>query len=122
MEFTIPILPRMNAADAVNRWIRMTERNNVFNAVRLATMGQRPAVPLEKAHVTIERQSAGPEPDFENLAQGGKFILDALTARHKDGIGIIADDNPTCIGQPLYKWVKGKRGAGRVRVVVEAIQ
>ena len=56
------------------------------------------------------------ESDYDNLVQSFKSILDGLTHW-----GVIADDKPSVIGSPKYRWERTARGEGRIRVVVETL-
>ena len=53
------------------------------------------------------------EPDFDALAQGGKFLLDGLVK-----CGVLEDDRPSVIGQPSYVWSKASPKQGKVRISV----
>lgn len=118
LDLEIQGLTPINTADGLNRWSRQRLRKawegKVASAVLMA-LGRWPAAPLDRARVTIVRCSTR-EPDFENLAQGGKFILDGLVKA-----GVIVDDSPVVIGRPDYRWERAPRGQGSVRVRVEAI-
>lgn len=118
LAFTLDGLPPMNTADGLHRWSRTKLRkvweSKVIAAV-LLELKRWPAKPLERARVTIVRCSTR-EPDFENLTQGGKFILDGLVKA-----GVLADDAPKVIGRPDYQWEPAPRGKGCVRVRVEEV-
>ena len=119
LNVTIPGLPPMNTADGLNRWRRHTLKKlwegKVAGAV-LMELGRWPSKPLDRAAVTITRCSSS-EPDFDGLVQGGKFLLDGLVKA-----GVIADDKPSVIGQPVFRWEKAPPKQGCVRIVVEAVE
>ena len=59
--------------------------------------------PIKKCIVVIERHKGPsatgkyPKQDWDGLIGGLKGVLDALTATHKHGVGIIEDDSTDCI-------------------------
>lgn len=120
LDLTIPGLPPMNTAGphGGSHWsrtrIKRQWEGHVCAAV-LTALGRWPAAPLERARVTITRCSTR-EPDFDNLAQGGKFILDGLVKA-----GVLADDSPKVIGRPEYLWEPAPAAQGCVRVRVEEV-
>lgn len=110
---TVPEAPHMNTADNRNRWVRQREKKRIYDMVAALTLGHRPRKPLAKALVMLTRcTAAGKCPDFDNLVQGGKHIVDGLVK-----CGVLADDNQDVIGQPEYRWVRGE--PNRACVVVE---
>lgn len=122
LQLTIEGLPPMNTSDSRgSHWshskLKRTWGNRVWAAVRLAYPGTgKPPKPLERAHVTIVRCSQS-EPDYDNLVQGGKFLLDGLVLA-----GVLKDDKPSVIGRPDYLWERRPRGKGCVRIRVEAVE
>ena len=105
----------MNSADGHSRWKRYAAKKTWEGAVAAAVLtelGRWPAAPLARARVEITRCSTT-EPDYDGLVAGGKFLLDGLVRA-----GVLEDDNPRVVGQPVYRWERAKRGAGCVRVVV----
>lgn len=117
LDLTLDGLPPMNTADRTHHWsayrLKRAWEGKVCAAV-LHELGRWPERPLDRARVTITRCSTR-EPDFENLTQGGKFLLDGLVKA-----GVIVDDSPGVIGRPEYLWVKGEPAKGSVRIQVEA--
>jgi Holliday junction resolvase RusA-like endonuclease len=111
-------LPPLNSADGPNRWTRRRMRiaweAKVTGAV-LVALGKWPAEPLVKARITITRFSST-EPDFDGLVAGGKFLLDGLVKA-----GVIHDDRPGIIGQPVYRWEKYPPKMGKVQILVESL-
>lgn len=116
LDLTLDGLPPMNTADRTHHWsayrLKRAWEGKVCAAV-LHELGRWPERPLDRARVTITRCSTR-EPDFENLTQGGKFLLDGLVKA-----GVLADDSPKVIGRPEYLWEAAPRGAGSVRIRVE---
>lgn len=115
---TLDGAPSMNSADNRHWRTRNKEKKLWYARVESELMMLRPQIsgtPWGKASITITRCTAASRaPDFENLAQGGKFILDGLV-RSK----VILDDNPDVIRQPVYKWERAKRGDAHVIVEVQ---
>ncbi len=107
-------LPPMNSADGHHWRVRRRMRMTWEEMVAAHCVGKKPAQPLSKARVAITRFSSR-EPDFENKAQGGKFLIDGLVK-----CGVLEDDKPSVIGQPEYPWVKTAPRKGRVRIQVWA--
>lgn len=115
LDISLPGLPPMNSADATHWRTRRAIRLKWEAAVWHATIGKRPEKPLVQARVTIVRRSTR-EPDFENLTQGGKFLLDGLVRCR-----VLADDSPAIIGQPTYLWEKAPPRKGHVSITVEGL-
>lgn len=118
LEIVLPGLPPMNTADGPSRWARYRLKKAWETRVKHAlvqTIGGWPREPMTRARVTITRASTR-EPDFDGLVQGGKFLLDGLVKAK-----VLADDGPSVIGQPAYRWERAPRGMGSVRVRVEEI-
>jgi hypothetical protein len=119
LELAIPGLPPMNTAGphGGSHWSRTATKRKWEGRVCVAVLealGRWPTVPLEQARVTITRCSER-EPDYDNLTQGGKFLLDGLVKAR-----VLVDDSPKVIGRPDYRWEHAPRGAGCVKILVEA--
>jgi hypothetical protein len=111
---------------------RSGEKRKWFNRIAYATRGMRPPRPLTRARVTLTRISSV-EPDADGLRGSFKPILDALTVNMgrkriglhwvpiQRGLGILLDDHPRVIGEPVIRWEKGKAGEGSIVIVVEEI-
>lgn len=112
LDIEIDGLPPMNSADGFHWRKRKRLRDEWVNRVWVLTINKRPRQPLASARIQITRFSSV-EPDFDNLVQGGKWLMDGLT-----DCGIIEDDKPSVIGQPRYLWQKASPKQGRVRVEV----
>lgn len=118
INLTIPGLPPMNTSDRVSPWAHRKLKKNWESHVCVAVLealGRWPEAPFQRARVTITRCSTS-EPDFDNLVQGGKFLLDGLKVA-----GVIVDDSPDVIGRPDYHWESAPPGKGCVRIRVESI-
>lgn len=74
--------------------------------------------PAKKAKIVIDRHSPG-NPDWDGVVGGCKLLLDALTARHPSGAGVIEDDKQSCIGSSIISAVKCEKGEARTTVTVE---
>lgn len=118
LDITLPGLPPTNTADRRSPFVyhALSKRwkKRVTVAV-LEALKRWPSQPLDRARVTIVRRSTR-EPDFDGLVHGGKFLLDGLVLA-----GVIVDDKPSVIGQPVYRWEPAKRGQGGVQIVVESV-
>ena len=119
LDLTIDGLPPMNTSNSRgSHWshskLKRTWGDRVVAAV-LFTLKKWPEKPLERARVSITRCSTS-EPDYDNLVQGGKFLLDGLIRA-----GVIVDDAPSVIGRPDYYWEKAQAAKGCVRIRVESI-
>ena len=113
--FELEGLPPMNTADGMH-WRKRNKLKIDWEArVYYAVIHDRPEKPLSKARVSVTRCSTR-EPDFENLAQGGKFLLDGLVKA-----GILEDDCPRVIGQPEYLWEPARPKHGKVIITVESV-
>ena len=112
LEFELDGLPPMNSADGMHWRVRRKLRIDWELRVELACRGRKPTEPLPRAQVEISRFSSR-EPDFENMAQGGKFLLDGLVK-----CGVLLDDRPSVIGQPVYRCSKIAPKQGKVRISV----
>ncbi len=115
LAFELPGLPRMNSSDRMSKWVAIKERDKWRNATIDACRGKAPCEPLSRARVWFTRFSTI-EPDFTNLVQGFKHIEDGLV-----DAGIIVDDKPSVIGQPVVTWERAHKGKGRVSVRVEGV-
>ncbi|MDP1570803.1 MAG: hypothetical protein Q8L86_12465 [Vicinamibacterales bacterium] len=72
--------------------------------------------PLERPQITFTFYKAGVQFDWDGLRGAAKPLLDALTGR---GIGLIVDDSPDYIPEPVYKQMKvGKIAEERVEIQI----
>ena len=117
--FTIPGLPRLNAADYVH-WRQLhRERRQWGDLVAVATIGRRPSQPLERARVKLTRISCSSrEPDRDNLYHSFKPVLDGLVK-----CGILLDDKPSVIGTPGVAWERSPNRAGQsIEIEIHGIE
>jgi len=114
LRFELPGLPRCNASDNRNRWVRAKERDEWHQRIAAAIGRDLPASPLHRAGVTYIRRSSI-EPDYDNLVSSFKGIQDSLTR-----LGVLVDDKPSVVGVANYRHEKAppKRGS----VVVEVLE
>lgn len=118
ISFELIGLPRTNASDRRNHWVAVKEKTAWKQHTLAALMAcrdlhaSRAELPLAQAKLRLTRYSAR-EPDYDGLVASFKYIVDALV----DG-GVIADDKPSVIGQPEYRWEHAPPKHGRVRVEV----
>jgi len=107
--FTIPKpFPLLNHSIGQSRFALTGMRRKMARAVENAALHLRPSEPFQRAHVLIERYSAG-TPDTDGLYGGAKFLVDALTTprllnvrtpgarqrvKNKRGLGFVVDDAP----------------------------
>ena len=117
LELEIPGLPPINSSDRLTRWTAIKLRNKWTSAVCTAVLvsaGKWPE-PMKRAKITITRCSAT-RPDYDNLVQGGKHLIDGLRRAR-----VILDDDHDTIGEPVYLWEYAPRSAGCVRIRVEEV-
>ena len=60
--------------------------------------------PIERCLIIVVRRNCPPLPDLDGLAGSAKPLLDCLvlpSRRNPNGLGIIVDDNPKCLGMLL---------------------
>jgi hypothetical protein len=100
IEFTLS-RPTMTLNEARALHFHAYRRHQIKLAweISLATVGNRPAEPLRKAILTVNRHSVG-TPDHDGLVGGLKSFIDCLlplSKRHPRGLGFILDDAPSCM-------------------------
>jgi Holliday junction resolvase RusA-like endonuclease len=116
LHFTIPRLPPMSLNGSHGHWaVAAAKRRKWKEAAIIAIGNQRPARPLEVAKVTFIRHSSS-EPDDDNLRASFKPIRDALKAA-----GVVVDDKPANMPEPVYLHRKAKPKSGFIEVIVEAV-
>ncbi|GEM_PF-4507753 len=131
LDFEIPGLPDIQVAAAKGHWrTRLKEAERWEERVKAIVLGDHylPDKPLKRARVTFERHSAN-RPDSTNIRASFKSIEDAIHCRprgrhgQKVGLAILEDDAPENYegGEPIVRWVKAKRGEGKVRIRVEEV-
>ena len=109
ISFTLPKpFPLLNHSIGQCRFALTGMRRKMARAVADVALHLRPSEPFQRAHVLIERYSAG-TPDTDGLYGGAKFLVDALTTpcllnvrtpgarqrvKNKRGLGFVVDDGP----------------------------
>ncbi|WEQ51189.1 hypothetical protein LV478_11675 [Komagataeibacter oboediens] len=109
ISFTLPKpFPLLNHSIGQSRFALTRMRRQMARSVAAEAAHLRPAEPFQRAHVLIERYSAG-TPDKDGLYGGAKFLVDALTTprllnvrtegarqrvKNKRGLGFVVDDGP----------------------------
>jgi len=117
LEFEINALPSSPNTLLGAHWtVRSSHAKKWLRMVDVATMGKRPATALIRAVVRLERHSSK-EPDADNGRLSFKCILDALVK-----LGVLHDDRPSVIGEPVYVWRAAPMRKGKVRVRVESVE
>lgn len=115
-EVTINALPKRYNENKNAHWAVKHKEMKMWRGfvhVEMLKREQRPPLePLAKATLELIRRSSV-EPDFDNLVQSFKVVVDALTK-----LKIIQDDKMSVIGQPKYKWQKAPPGRGSVTIRV----
>lgn len=107
--FTLPApFPLVNRITGYSHFTAARQKNQMQREVAAVAYHLRPSVPLDRAHVLIERHSVG-TPDTDNLWGSAKRVLDCLTTpmplkvrtpgarqrtKNKRGLGFIVDDAP----------------------------
>ena len=100
IEFSIAeTLPTVNVLKRLH-WAKVRQiRQRVCRMVAEATIGKRPASPYTRCRVHIKRYSSQ-EPDVDAMPTTAKILLDVLqpvSKRCPNGLGIIENDNSACI-------------------------
>lgn len=115
LDIELPGLPRMVNDLGSAHWAVKHKHNRYWNMAVHAQVimdYHLPVKPLTKALVTLTRYSSV-EPDFDNLVNSHKVILDSLIK-----CGVLEDDCSDVIGQPTYVWEKCSPGEGRIKIEV----
>lgn len=112
LDVEIPFGARVNSADRIHWRTRHHEKQVARDEVLLAVRGRRPLRPLEHALVRITRRAPGTAPDPDNLASGGKHVLDALVFA-----GVLADDRPAVIGRPQFRAEGARERSTRIEIL-----
>jgi len=119
--FEIPVRTPM-----LNEYVRWHWRKQRGHTVELAWMvreavGPRSTEPVKRCVLIIERHSWGQRRrDWDGLFGGMKGLIDALTATHQSGVGLIEDDSTECIiTMPTVMDVRCEKGKEKtvVRII-----
>ena len=101
-ELEVPVLPPLNSASDMT-WKQKGRHKKVWrSAFRTLGLGSFPKPIFQHARVTITRVSMGQAPDWDNLANAAKYVLDSLEDV------VILKDKPECIGASRVLWVPAK--------------
>jgi hypothetical protein len=112
----------LNELRAMNFRAYSKHRLALAQEVAALTAGRRPSQPFPKALLVVERHSAG-SPDVDGLYGGLKPLLDVLQPPSRgcpNGLGIIADDSPTCLRLDV-RAVRCARAKGKTVVRITRI-
>lgn len=124
IEFTLP-----EKTILLNQWQRLHWSKRRQHAKRLAFLVlsslfksgiRRPKEPLHRCHVEIVRGSSQ-LPDWDGLYGGLKPLLDSFvkpSQRNPHGLGLIEDDNPSCLLSLTARAEKTRRGEEYTRVFI----
>lgn len=104
-----------NAITHMHWYVKKQIKDKAQKAIKEASEGMRPAVPLTKAKLICRRHSCK-APDFEGLVSSFKHLIDGLVV-HK----ILIDDNMDIIGKPDFRWLKAPRGKGFIEIEIEEL-
>lgn len=115
LEFILDGLPPTANSHKAHWAVSGRERKRWRDAARLRAMIQRPPSPLTKCRLICTRFSYR-EPDFDNLTQSFKSVIDGL----KDA-GVILDDKPSVVLERKYLWERAPQKQGKIQVIVEEI-
>lgn len=115
LEFILPGLPKTTNGSKANWRAKMAEARKWKNAVIICVSKDKPDYPLSKAQIIYTRISSQ-EPDFDGLVSSFKHVQDGLI-----DVGIIENDKPSNIGQPHYRWIKGKPKKGAIIVRIQEL-
>lgn len=120
LEFELEGLPSLQVAGSGGgHWRkRHAEAKRWKQAVRGAVLENfhLPDEPLTRVRMRCERFSTR-EPDWDNLVASFKPIRDGLVE-----IGVMVDDKPSVLVACEHRWFKAKRGQGKIRVRLDAVQ
>ena len=116
IKIELPGLTPINTADGFDRWVRKKSKDRWMKEVAAMVHGHKPKEPFQYAQIIICRYSKT-RPDYDNLVQGGKFLLDGLVSSK-----IILDDDWECVGRPLYDWIFADEGEQRMLINIERVE
>jgi hypothetical protein len=118
LEFQLTCLPKTTNANVRLHWRKKHRESRALKSrvASMAIIAGRPASPLKKAKLTLERHSSC-EPDFDGLVSSFKFIIDGLV-----DCGVLFGDKTSVIGRPEYIWVRASPKKGKIVVIVEELK
>ncbi|PXV60679.1 hypothetical protein SAMN04487785_102407 [Dyella jiangningensis] len=109
--------PTMNVWQRLH-WSQRQKLGREFATLIALACQRRPATPLAKCTITIERYSPK-NPDRDGRYGGVKPVLDALqplSKRHPYGLGFIEDDNDDCVTDLKVLHVKSSLKRTRITI------
>jgi len=117
------VTPLLNRTIRLHWSRRRKKRLALAWEVKVAAMGNIPAVPFARARVSVIRRSVG-TPDHDGFVGGLKDLLDVLQPHHEKrrpyGLGLIANDNPGCLVlEPVAKRVGARVYQGTTVIIEE---
>jgi hypothetical protein len=116
LRIIIPQLPAITSNGSHGHWLKTARKQREWRRLVVYNVGFRtPDKPLEKASVTFIRHSSV-QPDDDNLRISFKSVRDGL----KDA-GVIIDDKPANLPNPIYKWERAPKGAGFISIFIQEI-
>lgn len=111
--FEIKGLPKLTNVIGHSHWTVKYRNTKLWKKnVWIMCIGKKPSLPLKKALIRLKRHSSA-QPDFDNLANSFKPILDGLKEA-----GIIEDDGPDFV-KVDYCWMFTQSKMGRITVHVQ---
>ena len=119
LDLEINGLPKMSL-NANSSWrARYGEARKWKNlVVQYVVLGQRrPPEPLKKAKLILTRYAFGRKPDHDNLRASFKHVVDGLVEA-----GVLIDDSPDVIGEPIVRHESIGRKQGKIRIQVFALE
>ena len=120
--------PSGNRVLRTNRFAAANRKKALAWEIKAQLAGQIPAVPFQRARITVERHSIG-ELDEDNSWSGLKWLLDVLqppkslgkAIRHKFGLSLIADDGPAYLTTKICPVRVGRRTEQKTTVIIEEL-
>lgn len=117
-------LPTVNTYKRLH-WGKVAKiRRGLYNAVWVATHGRRPAQPIARCAIYINRHSTQ-EPDPDCIDSSAKLLLDVLQPYSKscpNGLGVIAQDNSKCIADLKVSHVQARKKTARTEVWIVELE
>lgn len=110
----IPLLPKMPNSLLGAHWRTRSGHAAKWRKIiadELLALGWR-GKPMGNAMVTLVRHSSV-QPDSDGLRGSFKSVLDALVRG-----GVLVDDTPAVIGEPVCRWEKASPKKGKIEVTV----
>jgi Holliday junction resolvase RusA-like endonuclease len=117
LTFTINVLPITLNKALRGSWKKWHGNFDVIQKIiHLKTIKTRPKVPIQKAHITLTRYSAGTL-DRDNMFFTFKPVIDGLV-----NAGVIIDDGFNQVKELTPIQIKSKRKEARIEVHVQELE